>query len=159
MKNLLLVGAVGFSLLMSCTAAKTAQNNEKNFLKMKGEWQITSVNYDKSYKIKPFDEGADAQCFVGSQWKLVPNNWTGSYTLFGGGGCPSLTQAIKFEVVDGATFQFKKIAEGTKAKNNTAGYQLSLVSHTDDQFVLQQNIPFDGEYVNVLYNFQRVSNK
>ena len=29
------------------------------------------------YKIKPFDEGADAQCFVGSHWRLIPNNYSG----------------------------------------------------------------------------------
>jgi hypothetical protein len=29
---------------------------------MKGDWQIVSIDYEKGYKIKPFDEGADAQC-------------------------------------------------------------------------------------------------
>ncbi len=142
---------------MSCSSAKTAQTNRAEFLKLKGNWEITSVNYDKEYRVKPFDEGADAQCWVGSQWKLVPNNWTGTYSINGGGDCPTVTQPIKFEVLNGSQFQFKKIADGTKAKQNLAGYTLNLISQTEDQFSLEQNIPSGGENVRVVYNFQKVS--
>ncbi len=156
MKNLLLVGILG-ATIASCSTAKTAQNNRAEFLKLKGDWQITSVDHDKNYKVKPFDEGADAQCWVGSQWKLVPNNWTGTYTINGGGNCPTVTQPIKFEVVNGSQFQFKKIAEGTKAKQNAAGYTLNLISQSDNQFSLEQNIPSNGDNVRIVYNFQKVS--
>ncbi|WP_292010623.1 lipocalin family protein [Chryseobacterium sp.] len=159
MKKLLLAGILGASLFtVSCSATKnaqTSQNQRAEFLKLKGDWQIVSVDYDKGFKIKPFDEGADAQCFVGSQWKLVPNNYTGSYSLNGGGDCPSFTQPIKFEVTNGSTFMFKKIANGTKAKQNTVGYSLNLVNQSENQFSLEQNVPFDGENVRVVYNFQR----
>lgn len=156
MKNLLLAGILG-ATIASCSTAKTAQNNRSEFLKLKGDWQITSVDHDKNYKVKPFDEGADAQCWVGSQWKLVPNNWTGTYSINGGGSCPTVTQPIKFEVVNGTQFQFKKIAEGTKAKQNSAGYTLNLISQTEDQFSLEQNIPSGGDNVKIVYNFQKVS--
>lgn len=159
MKNLLLAGIIGAAMSVSCSTAKTAQENKAEFLKLKGDWQITSVNYDKNYKVKPFDEGADAQCFVGSHWKLIPNNWTGSYTLNGGGDCPSVMQPIKFEVVNGNEFKFKKLQEGSKAKAVTAGYSLNLISQTADQFSLEQNIPSDGENVRVVYNFQKTGMK
>jgi len=157
MKNLILTGIAGTLISMSCSSAKTAQTNRAEFLKLKGNWEITSVNYDKEYRVKPFDEGADAQCWVGSQWKLVPNNWTGTYSINGGGDCPTVTQPIKFEVLNGSQFQFKKIADGTKAKQNLAGYTLNLISQTEDQFSLEQNIPSGGENVRVVYNFQKVS--
>ena len=140
---------------VSCSTAKTAQSNKAEFLKLKGNWEIASVDYDKNFKVKPFDEGADAQCFVGSQWKLIPNNWTGSYTLNGGGECPSVIQPIKFEVVNGNEFKFKKLLEGSKAKAVTVGYSLNLVSQTADGFSLEQNIPSDGENVRIVYNFVR----
>ncbi|CAH0213125.1 lipocalin family protein [Chryseobacterium sp. WG14] len=163
MKKLLLAGMLGTSIFaVSCSSvnkAATAQDQKGDFLKMKGDWQIVSVNYDKGFKIKPFDEGADAQCFVGSHWRLIPNNWTGAYTLNGGGNCPAITQPIKFEVKNGNTFMFKKIAAGTKAKQNTAGYTLTLVSQTTDQFSLEQDVPFDGENVKVVYNFERAGMK
>lgn len=157
MKNLLLAGIVGAALTVSCSTAKTAQSDRAEFLKMKGDWEITSVNYDKSYKIKPFDEGADVSCFVGSHWRLIPNNYSGAYTLKGGGNCPSLTQPVKFEVKDGNTFLFKKIVEGTKAKANPDGYMMTLVNQSTDQFSLQQSVPFEGQMVNVVYNFARTA--
>ena len=155
MKNLLLAGILGAAISVSCSTAKTAQSNKAEFLKLKGNWEIASVDYDKNFKVKPFDEGADAQCFVGSQWRLIPNNWTGSYTLNGGGACPSVIQPIKFEVVNGSEFKFKKLLEGSKAKAVTVGYSLNLVSQTADGFSLEQNIPSDGENVRIIYNFVR----
>ena len=155
MKNLLLAGILGAAMSVSCSTAKTAQSNKAEFLKLKGNWEIASVDYDKNFKVKPFDEGADAQCFVGSQWKLIPNNWTGSYTLNGGGACPSVIQPIKFEVVNGNEFKFKKLLEGSKAKAVTVSYSLNLVSQTADGFSLEQNIPSDGENVRIVYNFVR----
>lgn len=164
MKKLLFAGMLGASVFaVSCSGvknAKTAQNQRSEFLKMKGDWQIVSVNYDKQFKVKPFDDGIDAQCFVGSHWRLIPNNWTGAYTVNGGGTCGTgFTQPIKIDVVSGNTFNFKKIAEGTKAKQNTAGYTLTLTSQTTDQFSLEQNIPFGGENVRVVYNFERTGMK
>ncbi|MCJ7932708.1 MAG: lipocalin family protein [Chryseobacterium sp.] len=163
MKKLLLAGMLGTSLFaVSCSSvnkAATSQNQRADFLQLKGDWQIVSVNYEKGYKIKPFDEGADAQCFVGSHWRLIPNNWTGAYTLNGGGSCPAITQPIKFEVKNGNTFMFKKIAAGTKAKQNTAGYTLTLVNQTTDQFSLEQDVPFEGGNVKVVYNFERAGMK
>lgn len=162
MKSLLISGMAAAALCVSCNAvstAKTAQSNRSEYLKLKGDWQITSVDYDKAFKIKPFDEGADAQCFVGSTWHLIPNNYTGSYTLNGGGDCPSVTQPIKFEVLSGTSFQFKKLDSGVKAKTVTSGYALNLVNQTDSSFTLEQNVPFDGQTIRVLYNFSKISNK
>ena len=168
MKNLLMAGLLGGLVsLGSCTAnnggafskGKEAQAQRVEFLKLKGDWEITSVDYNKNYRVKPFDSGADAQCFVGSHWKLTPNNYTGSYTLAGGGACPTITQPISFEVVNGTEFKFKHLAEGTKAKSVTSGYSLNLVSQTDNNFVLEQNIPSNGEIVKVSYNFQKIATK
>ena len=159
MKNLLLTGILGAGILASCSTAKTAQANRAEFLKLKGDWEITRVDYDKAYRVKPFDEGADAQCFVGSNWRLIPNNYSGSYVLNGGGSCPSVTQPIKFEVVNGNEFKFKKLLEGYKAKAVVSGYSLQLENQSTDQFSLVQNVPSNGENVRVVYNFQRTGMK
>lgn len=158
MKKLALVGILVLLATTSCNSVKkaeTAQNDRAEYLKLKGEWQISSVNHNQNLKVKPFDEGADSQCFVGSVWRLIPNNYTGSYSLNGGGDCPSVTRPIKFEVKNGNTFLFKKIADGTKAKQNEAGYSMTLVNQTSESFTLQQSVPFEGEIVNVTYNFVR----
>ena len=156
MKNLLLTAVAGSAICLSCATAKTAQQNRVDYLQLKGNWQITSVDYDKSFAIRPFNENADAQCFVGSQWNLIPNNYTGSHTLNGGGTCPTVTQPIKFEVLNGNQFQFKKLVEGTKAKQVTSGYTLTLANRTENSFSLEQDVPFEGQIVKVIYNFVKV---
>ena len=162
MKNLLLAGIVGAIMSVSCSTvktAKTAQSDRVEFLKLKGDWEVTSVDYDKNFKVKPFDEGADAKCFVGSHWRLIPYDYSGSYTLSGGGDCPSVIQPIKFEVVNGTEFKFKKLLEGSKAKAVTVGYSLNLISQTTDSFSLEQNVPSGSDNVRIVYNFARTGMK
>lgn len=155
MKKVLLTGMIGTLFAVSCSSANQAQNARADFMKLKGSWEISSVDYDKQYKIKPFDEGADAQCFVGSQWNLVPNNNTGSYVLAGGGDCPTVTRAIKFDVSKEKEFSFKVIDAGVKAKNVTAGYVLDFQNQTPTSFTLVQNVPFEGKILKVYYNFTK----
>ena len=155
MKKILLAGILGTTFLVSCSTAKQAQASRDDFYKLKGNWEVTSVDYEKGYKIKPFDEGADAQCFVGSQWNLIPNNNTGSYNLSGGGDCPTVTRAIKFDVNSEKQFSFKVIDAGVKAKNVTAGYVLDFQNQTPTTFTLVQNVPFEGKILKVYYNFTK----
>ena len=156
MKKILLAGILGTTFLVSCSTAKQAQASRDDFYKLKGNWEVTSVDYEKGYKIKPFDEGADAQCFVGSQWKLVPNNYTGSYTINGGDSCPTVTQPIKFEITKDNEFKFKKINGDVKAKNVVAGYILQFEKQDTNSFTLVQNVPFEGNILKVYYNFVRI---
>lgn len=155
MKKILLAGILGTTFLVSCSTAKQAQASRDDFYKLKGNWEVTSVDYEKGFKIKPFDEGADAQCFVGSQWNLIPNNNTGSYSLSGGGDCPTVTRAIKFDVNADKQFSFKVIDAGVKAKNVTAGYVLDFQNQTPTTFTLVQNVPFEGKILKVYYNFTK----
>lgn len=155
------LGAILFSI-SSCNSQNTTttqpQIENLSLYKLKGNWQITSIKYDeKKFKIKPFDEGVNAQCFVGSIWKLVPNNNSGSYTLLGGGDCSNITQPIKFEVTKDKEFRFKKLMQNVKAKNITEGYILQLENHHTNSFTLVQNIPFEGEIIKVYYQFERIS--
>ena len=155
MKKVLLTGMIGTLFAVSCSTAKQAQASRDDFYKLKGNWEVTSVDYEKGYKIKPFDEGADAKCFVGSQWNLIPNNNTGSYSLSGGGDCPTVTRAIKFDVNSEKQFSFKVIDAGVKAKNVTAGYVLDFQNQTPTTFTLVQNVPFEGKILKVYYNFTK----
>ena len=155
MKKVLLTGMIGTLFAVSCSSANQAQNARADFMKLKGSWEISSVDYDKQCKIKPFDEGADAQCFVGSQWNLVPNNNTGPSALAGGGDCPTVTRAIKFDVSKDKEFSFKVIDAGVKAKNVTAGYVLDFQNQTPTSFTLVQNVPFEGKILKVYYNFTK----
>ncbi|NAW51052.1 hypothetical protein GNY06_06595 [Elizabethkingia argentiflava] len=155
MKNLLLAGVLGSMVAASCSTANQAQSARNNDYKLKGTWQVTNVDYDKNYKIKPFDEGVDVDCFVGSQWKLVPNNNTGSYSLSSNNNCPEVTTRFKFDVTPGRVFSFKKIPSGVKAKSVKEGYFLQLQNQSPNAFDLVQTV--GDTPVNVVYHFQKIN--
>lgn len=163
MKNLIIIGIIGAATIASCSSLQQeqqAQNNRKEFMKLKGKWQIVEINnYNKNFRVKPFDEGIDSKCFMGSVWTLVPNNWSGSYTLENHEGCPFVSQNIKFDVKNGNEFIFKKIFSGEKPKQVVSGYSLTLENQTDDSFTLAQNISYQGENIKVAYVFKKISNK
>lgn len=165
----LILGIVGGALIAtSCSSTKNASSDgavsagqaqtvRSEVMKLKGEWTISGVDYNKSFKIKPFDEGADINCFVGSAWKLIPNNYTGTYSLNGGGDCPMKTQAITFSVDKYSNVSIKKVGEGEKAKHVSAGYMLKLENPTENSFTLVQSVNADGSPMDVRYNFTRTA--
>ncbi|MFC4162102.1 lipocalin family protein [Epilithonimonas zeae] len=166
----LILGILGIAFFAtSCSSTKNASSSDGSVsagqaqtvraevMKLKGEWSISDVDYNKSFKIKPFDEGADINCFVGSSWKLVPNNYTGAYTLNGGGDCPMRTQAITFSVDKYSNVSIKKVGEGEKAKHVSAGYMLRLENPTENSFTLVQSVNADGSPMDVRYNFVRTA--
>ena len=158
MKKFLLTAGLGVLFLTACKSQGSATQGSHTLTNydLKGEWVVSSVDYDKKFKIKPFHENADAQCFVGGTWKLIPNNYSGSYSLNGKGNCPMVTQAIKFEVTKNKEFRFKKLQDNVKAKKITEGYVLQLENQQKDSFTLTQSVAFEGEVIKVYYQFQRV---
>ncbi|RRQ46339.1 lipocalin family protein [Chryseobacterium sp. SC28] len=162
MKKIFFLGLVGVSLLAtSCSSKKSgvsagqAQMLRSEVMKLKGQWDVSSIDYNKDYSIKPFDEGVGITCFVGSSWTFVPNNYTGSYSLHGGAGCPEKTQPITFSVDKTGVVSIKKIDEGEKAKQVSAGYKLMLENPTEDTFTLVQSVNADGTRIDIRYNFVR----
>lgn len=145
----------------SCSSNKTgvsagqAQTLRSEVMKLKGQWNVANVDYNKEFSIKPFDEGASINCFVGSSWTFVPNNYTGSYTLHGENGCAAKVQAITFSVDKTGVVSIKKVGEGEKAKKVSAGYQLILENPTADTFTLVQSVNAGGSPMDIRYNFVR----
>jgi hypothetical protein len=158
MKKFLLTAGLGALFLTACKSQGSATQGSHTLTNydLKGEWVVSSVDYDKKFKLKPFHENVDVQCFVGGTWKLIPNNYSGSYSLNGKGDCPMVRQAIKFEVTKNKEFRFKKLQDNVKAKKITEGYVLQLENQQKDSFTLTQSVPFEGEVIKVYYQFQRV---
>src|SRR5690554_7449130 len=79
MKKVLALGVLSLAMF-SCKTATSTKNDVATQIKLKGEWTLVDVNYSAGYKVTSFDV-ADANCFEGSQWKLIPNNNSGTVTL------------------------------------------------------------------------------
>ncbi len=162
MRKLIFLGIIGSVLTaVSCSSNKSgvsageAQALRSDVMKLKGQWDIANIDYDRNYSVKPFDEGASITCFVGSSWTLIPNNYTGTYTLHGENGCPSKIQAITFSVDKNSVVSMKKVEEGEKAKRVLAGYKMILENPTENSFTLLQSVNADGKRMDIRYNFVR----
>lgn len=155
MRKYLILGVLTVFMALSCSTPRNAQPSVSKY-DLKGVWQITNVDYDKQYKIKPFNEGVDISCFVGSQWNLVPNNGKGSYHLTGT-GCPAIDRNIMFNVTRDNQFSFKVVPEGMKAKNVEVGYFLRLANQTPSSFDLVQSLSEGGNPLTVVYHFQKIN--
>ncbi|QCX52505.1 lipocalin family protein [Elizabethkingia sp. JS20170427COW] len=156
MKKILFTGLLGAIVATSCSTANQAQTARVDNYNLKGIWQVTSVDYDKQFKIKPFGEGMDVNCFVGSQWTLIPNNGKGNY-MVSSSECPSVQRNFMFNVTKDKQFSFKVIPDGTKAKQTTAGYFMQLENQTATSFDLVQSVSDGSTPITVVYHFQKAN--
>ncbi len=161
MKKIFFLGLIGSTLLVTSCASKSgvsagqAQTLRSDVMKLKGQWDIANIDYNKEYSVKPFDEGVIISCFVGSSWTLIPNNYTGTYALHGSAACPEKTQNITFSVDKNNVVSIKKVGEGEKAKKVSSGYKLMLENPTANSFTLVQSVSADGSPMDIRYNFVR----
>ncbi|WP_237073532.1 hypothetical protein [Mucilaginibacter mali] len=123
--------------------------------KFTGTWTISSISYNgivESAVQNVFDQSAPST-FRGSTWNLT-NSGNGLYTLTNG-----TSQTIFWSVnntdPNGQILQFKKIYQGDKAKNVTAGYQLYVVSNDGSTMVLKSPIGVGASTAYIIYTFSK----
>lgn len=146
------VFVVGCKPKQQVTSTKVDNKSERV---IKGDWTITSVTYPGSevIKVKSF-ELADSKCFVGSTWRFVSNNNTGSMAL-SAAGCDSYSTDITWYINKEGRFVMKFLDEGLKAKKVTQGYILTVANQTETTFQLLDGINVGGKMVNVVYQFEK----
>ena len=77
MKKLLLL-FVTISAL-SCGVSKTIRDSKKV---IKGEWTLSKIDYSAvgTFNVTLLND-VSKECFEGSSWEFVPNNFTGTYII------------------------------------------------------------------------------
>jgi hypothetical protein len=144
-------------IFFGCKPKQTIVNTKldtKTEVAIKGDWKITSVTYPGSdyIKVNSFDL-ADSKCFVGSTWKFISNNNKGEMTL-NATSCTSFTSPITWYINKEGNFVMK-IINNAKAKKVLEGYILTIANSTDSSFQLIDKINVGGQFVNVVYQFNR----
>lgn len=145
-----------FSFMVGCktnTATKVDNSTERA---IKGNWKINAVNYPGSdvIKVNSF-QIADSKCMIGSEWKFVSNNNTGSMNVQKS-GCPSFASPITWFINKDGNFVMKILDTGEKAKRITEGYILNVSNVTENSFDLIDKINVGGKLTNVVYSFTRI---
>lgn len=157
MKKLILI-LVFSGLFLSCKS-KSATNNKvdnKTERVIKGNWQITAVNYPglEVIKVTSFDL-ADSKCFVGSNWKFVSNNNKGNFAL-NSPSCTAYTTPITWFINKEGQFVMK-ILDEAKAKKVKSGYVLNVANVTETSFQLVDKINVGGKLTDVVYQFEKLN--
>ncbi|MDO5105011.1 lipocalin family protein [Capnocytophaga sp.] len=116
---------------------------------IKGEWTLKSISYNQSGK---FDvtllNDTSKECFEGSVWKFVPNNFRGTYTITQN-GCATGERYFIFVVqeIDKQSgyydFLLKPTDQKYKSETNK-GVRLNLSYLSDDRMVWKQSLQVDG---------------
>ena len=158
MKKLILLSVFAV-LLISCKSKSVTNTKVDNKTErvIKGNWQISSVDYPGSeyIKVNAF-QLADSQCFVGSTWKFVSNNNKGEMALTKT-SCPAFSSPITWFINKDGQFVLKVLNAGEKAKKVRDGYILNVANVTETSFQLLDTIDVGGKMTNVVYQFTKVN--
>lgn len=144
-------------ILFSCSGSKETTTIKKT---IDGNWTLKTIQIEGNNSIinaKVFNE-ADNHCFIESSWSFIANNGTGSYSLPSGtGDCNAITRKIRWTIYEPTgeekKFQFKRLDDNNKPMDDNNGYRLSIASITDSNMQLKSAINYQGNPVNLVYNF------
>lgn len=143
-------------LIFGCKSQSVTNTNVDNKTEriIKGNWAVVNVSFPGSdyIKVTSFDL-ADSQCFVGSTWKFVSNNNTGTMTL-NNANCIAFSSPITWFINQELNFVMK-IINDYKAKKVSQGYVLRVANVTETSFELIDNINVGGSMKQVTYQFQK----
>ncbi len=160
MKKILILLFIS-SFLSSCSTSKTVRVSKKT---IKGDWTINNVTYDTSgnYKVSLFND-VSKECFEGSTWHFIPNNFTGNYVI-NGSDCKTGERYFRFNIqeVDKETglysFLLKPTDDKYKSENNS-GFRLKLSHLSDMEMQWQQKVNVNGKPFIITLNFIKNQNE
>ena len=159
MKKKLILLFIG-SLFLSCSSSKTIRTSKKI---IKGDWTINSITYDTSgtYKVSLFND-VSKECFEGSSWHFIPNNFTGNYTI-NNSDCKIGERYFRFNIqeVDKETGLYSFLLKPTNTKyksDDNRGFRLKLSQLSDTNMQWQQIINVDGKPFTINLNFIKNQN-
>ena len=157
MKKIIFLTLTVALLLVSCGSSKTVRTSKKV---MKGEWTLNDISYDKygTFRITFFND-ATKDCMIGSDWKFVPNNNSGIYTIQNV-NCITGDRDFIFTIQEineeNGLYDFllKPVDKKGKSASNR-GFRLKLVQLSDTNMVWEQEASLDGKTITMTLNFQK----
>ncbi len=158
MKKIILLIVVATTVL-ACGTTKTVRTSKKI---IKGEWSLNNISYSEygTFRITFFKD-ASKDCFEGSNWKFIPNNNTGIYTI-SKDTCLKGERNFIFTIqeVDPETglyaFLLKPTDEKHRSESNK-GFKLQLTRLTESEMQWVQTASIDGKTIKINMNFIKIN--
>jgi hypothetical protein len=143
---------------LSCGTPKTVQESRKV---LKGYWTLNSISYDSSgkFNVTLFND-TSVECFNGSNWRFIPNNNTGNYTIENS-NCPTGQRDFIFTIqeIDPATGLYDFLLKPTDAKGRSetnVGFRLRLAQLNESSMRWEQTVNLDGKPFKINMNFSKI---
>ena len=154
-KTILLV--VFIATIFSCGTTKTVRESKKV---IKGNWTLTNVNYDAAgkYNITLLND-VSKECFEGSEWRFIPNNNTGIYTIIND-SCFVGERNFVFTIleIDPVSDLYDFLLKPTDQKNKSVdnvGYRLRLSELSESTMTWEQTLNVEGKPFKIYMNFTK----
>ncbi|MDP2687100.1 MAG: lipocalin family protein [Aequorivita sp.] len=158
MKKFLILALIVVTAI-SCGTPKTVQESRKV---IKGYWVLNSISYDSSgtFNVTLFND-TSVECFEGSNWRFIPNNNSGNYTIENS-NCPTGQRDFIFTIqeLDQATGLYDFLLKPTNAKGKSdtdVGYRLRLAQLNESSMRWEQTVNLDGKPFKINMNFSKIN--
>ncbi len=160
MKKTILL-AILAAVFFSCGTPKTVQESRKI---IKGYWNLDTISYSESgtFNITLLND-TSRECFEGSQWRFIPNNNTGIYTI-SDSNCPTGDRHFIFDIqeMNTETGLYDFLLKPTNEKNKSetkVGFRLRLAQLSSSSMKWEQTVNLEGKPFTVYMNFSKISEK
>lgn len=147
------------SLAIACGTPKTVTESKKI---LKGYWTLDDIRYSESgtYNVKLLSD-TSKECFEGSTWRFIPNNYTGIYTI-NNGNCPTGDRNFNFAIqeIDPTTGLYDFLLKPTNQKgksDDNVGFRLRLAQLNESSMRWEQTVNVDGKPFKINMNFSKIS--
>ena len=158
MKKLAIL-AVLATFALSCGTPKTVTETKKV---IKGYWSLDNISYSEAgtFTVQLLND-TSRECFTGSQWRFIPNNNSGKYTI-DDSNCPTGERNFIFAIqeVDPITGLYDFLLKPTDAKKkseNNTGFRLRLAQMSSSKMTWEQTVSLEGKPFTISMNFSKVS--
>lgn len=148
------------SITFSCGTPKTVIQSKKV---IKGNWTLEQISFSQpgTYEVALFND-VSKECFVGSIWRFIPNNNTGTYTINNTNCIPTGIRYFIFTIqqINADTGLYDFLLKPTTAKGKSednAGFRLQLTQLTETTMRWEQTVLLNGKPFTIYMNFTKTN--
>ncbi|MCF6350200.1 MAG: lipocalin family protein [Flavobacteriaceae bacterium] len=149
------------SFILSCGSTKVTRESKKI---IKGDWSLDTITYSESgtYNVILLNDVAK-ECFEGSTWHFVSNNFTGNYTI-NKSDCKTGSRYFRFNIqeVNAETglydFLLKPTDEKYKSDDYNRGFRMKLTQLSNETMQWKQSLIVADKPFTIHLNFSKKIN-
>lgn len=155
----LIVLVVLVTAMLSCGVSRTVQESRKV---IKGNWSLDTITYSESgtFNVSLFND-TSKECFEGSNWRFIPNNNTGIYSI-NGSECTNGDRNFIFTIqeMDATSGLYDFLLKPTNSKGRSVdniGFRVRLAHLDDTTMRWEQTVLLEGNPFIISMNFSKIN--